>query len=99
MRPYSCSLISTRAQPRPAGGQASQFLASSLGKEDCRRGNISGDHMIAGCEYGAWRREISMVSFRELWSLPLDFVDKKPLQLESSTGNAQGKKEWLAYYS
>jgi hypothetical protein len=51
-----------------------QILASSYGKEECRRGHMTGYHMIAGCEHGDWNREISIVSFREVWSLPLDFV-------------------------
>jgi hypothetical protein len=56
--------------------QANSFLASSYGKEECRRGYMPGYHMIAGCEHKDWNREISIVSFREVWSLPLAFVHK-----------------------
>lgn len=35
---------------------------------------MTGYHMIAGCQHGDWSQEISIVSFREVWSLPLDFV-------------------------
>ncbi len=52
------------------------FLASSYGKEECRRGHMPGYHMIAGCDHEAWRRGISIVSFREVLSLPLEFVRK-----------------------
>ncbi len=55
-------------------GQANAFLKSSYGKEECRRGNLPGYHMIAGLEHPNCSREISVVSFREIWSLPLDFV-------------------------
>jgi len=55
-------------------GQANAFLKSSYGKEECRRGNLPGYHMIAGLEHPICSREISVVSFREIWSLPLDFV-------------------------
>lgn len=54
--------------------QVNSFLASSFGREECRRGHLPGYHMIAGCEDERWRREISIVSFREVWSLPLEFV-------------------------
>ena len=37
---------------------------------------MPGYHMIAGCEQSEWPREISIVSFREVWSLPLAFVRK-----------------------
>jgi hypothetical protein len=53
---------------------ANPFLASSYGKEQCRRGNMTGYHMIAACEDNRWEREVSVVSFREVWSLPLLFV-------------------------
>ncbi len=54
-----------------AAARVNQFLGSSFGKEECRRGHLPGYHMIDGCQN---KREISIVSFREVWSLPLDFV-------------------------
>lgn len=54
--------------------RVNQFLASSYGKEECRRGHLPGYHMIAGCEHDLWKQEVSIVSFREVWSLPLNFV-------------------------
>jgi hypothetical protein len=59
----------------------SQFLASSIGKEECRRGNMAGYHMIAGCEHNQWKQEVSIVSFREIWSLPLNFVRSMARQI------------------
>jgi hypothetical protein len=56
--------------------RVNQFLASSYGKEECRRGHMSGYHMVAGCEHGDWSREVSIVSFREILSLPLAFIKK-----------------------
>ena len=50
------------------------FLASGYGKEQCRRGNMTGYHMISACDNERWSREVSVVSFREVWSLPLAFV-------------------------
>ncbi len=57
-----------------AVGEYNPFLNSSFGKEECRRGNLPGYHMIAGSQDSRWPSETSVVSFRELWSLPLSFV-------------------------
>lgn len=54
--------------------KVNQFLASSFGKEECRRGHMTGYHMIDQCDHKLLNQEISIVSFREVWSLPLDFV-------------------------
>jgi hypothetical protein len=51
--------------------RANPFLASTTGKEECRRGHLTGYHMISGCNQEQWTRQISIVSFREVWSLPL----------------------------
>lgn len=55
---------------------ANSFLGSSFGKEECRRGHMTGYHMINGCDHEEWRRDIAIVSFREVRSLPLNFVHK-----------------------
>lgn len=52
------------------------FLESAFGKEQCRRGNLPGYHMIDGCSDSRWRREVSVISFRDVWGLPLAFVRK-----------------------
>jgi hypothetical protein len=52
------------------------FLNSDFGKEECRRGNMPGYHMINKCDHERWQQEISIVSFRDVWSLPMDFVQK-----------------------
>jgi hypothetical protein len=43
-----------------------QFLASSYGKDECRRGHLPGYHMIAECDHDQWKQEISIISFREV---------------------------------
>lgn len=50
------------------------YLASSAGREQCRRGNLPGYHMLAGHGEGSFEHEVSIVSFREIWSLPIDFA-------------------------
>jgi hypothetical protein len=51
-----------------------QFLGSTYGKEMCRRGNMHGYHMLAECDHVEWKREIGVVAFREVHSLPIDFL-------------------------
>jgi hypothetical protein len=51
-----------------------EYLRSPKGKEDCRRGNMTGYHMIHECKDKRWEREVRIVSFREITSLPLGFV-------------------------
>jgi hypothetical protein len=51
-----------------------QFLRSAYGKEMCRRGNLHGYHMLAACDHADFQREVGVVSFREIHSLPIDFL-------------------------
>ena len=50
------------------------FMASSYGKEMCRRGDVHGHHMLAACKHEDWQREVRVASFREVHSLPIDFL-------------------------
>lgn len=56
--------------------QVNQFLASNYGKEECRRGAMTGYHILSGCEHGDWSREVSIVIFREVLSLPWLFLKR-----------------------
>ena len=60
--------------PVSEAAKKSSFLASSKGKEECRRGNMTGYHMLHACEHDAWKQGPSIVSFRDISSLPLDFM-------------------------
>jgi hypothetical protein len=76
--------------------KVNQFLAASIGKEECRRGNMAGYHMIAGCDHDQWKREISIVSFREVWSLPLNFVRHMARQIGTRPRIRSPYREHLA---
>lgn len=56
--------------------KVSRFLGSPYGQEHCRRGHLPAYHMIDGCKDERWSREVSVVSFRDVWGLPLAFVRK-----------------------
>ena len=56
--------------------KVNNYLAGAKGKEECRRGNLAGYHMISACEEVDWKQQIRIVSFREILSLPLGFVRK-----------------------
>ncbi len=48
-------------------------LATAKGKEDARRGNLPAYHMIAECRLPRFESNVSVVDFRRVYSLPLDY--------------------------
>lgn len=52
----------------------SGHLATPRGLEDARRGNLPGYHLLAGCDVPGMEREIRIVDFRRVYSLPLAFL-------------------------
>jgi hypothetical protein len=54
-------------------------LARSQGMEDVRRGNLPGFHLLAECGLAGLQREVRVVDFRRVYSLPLAFLRKKSL--------------------
>jgi hypothetical protein len=53
------------------------YLATSRGMEDARRGNLPGYHVIAACDLPGFGREVRVVEFRRVYSLPLAFLRKQ----------------------
>ena len=56
---------------------------SPKGKEEIRRGNIPGLHLIAQCEIQGFQSKVRVISFRQTFSLPYDYVKK----LATTEGN------------
>jgi len=54
--------------------EASDFFKSTKGKEDLRRGNVPGYHLIASCELPGLQRELRVVDFRAVYSLPHPYL-------------------------
>src|SRR5208337_1004576 len=52
-------------------------LSTPRGLEDARRGNLPGFHMLAECTLGELRREVRIVDFRRIYSLPLGFMRRR----------------------
>jgi hypothetical protein len=48
-------------------------LATPKGKEDARRGNLPPYHMLAPCRLPGFEGDVSVVDFRRVYSLPLDY--------------------------
>src|SRR5439155_18491568 len=46
------------------------YLATNKGMEDARRGNLPGFHVLAACPVAGLEREIRVVDFRRVYSLP-----------------------------
>ncbi len=49
-------------------------LAKSDNIEMARKGQTPAFHVLAECEHDGYRREVSVVDFRQVFSLPFDFV-------------------------
>ena len=52
-------------------------LATPRGLEDARRGNLPGYHLLAACDLPEFARDIRVVDFRRIYSLPLPFVRQR----------------------
>lgn len=50
------------------------FLSTPKGMEEARRGNLPGFHVLASCELPGKEREVRVVDFRRVYSLPLSFL-------------------------
>jgi DHHA1 domain len=50
------------------------YLASDKGMEDARRGNLPGFHVLGECALPDFHREVRVVDFSRVYSLPLPFV-------------------------
>ncbi len=54
--------------------QRSDFFRSSKGKEEIRRGNVPGLHMLAHCDLPEFKNSIRIVNFRQVFGLPFDYI-------------------------
>lgn len=52
-------------------------LSTPKGLEDARRGNLPGLHVLAACGLAGWEREVRVVDFRLVHSLPLGYVRQR----------------------
>lgn len=52
-------------------------FATTKGLEDARRGNLPGFHLLAECSLPGFERELRVVDFRRLYSLPIAYVRRK----------------------
>lgn len=55
-------------------GEANSYFKSAEGKEQLRRGNVPGYHLVAPCEIEGWKRGIRVVDFRTIFALPFEFL-------------------------
>ena len=54
-------------------------LSTPKGMEEARRGNLPAFHVLAACELPTVEREIRVVEFRRVYSLPVAFLRKKAM--------------------
>lgn len=53
------------------------YLATAKGMEDARRGILPGFHVLAGCSQPGFERDVRVVDFRRVYSLPVAFVRRQ----------------------
>jgi hypothetical protein len=53
------------------------FLSTTKGMEEARRGNLPGFHVLASCDLPSREREVCIVDFRRVYSLPLTFLRRR----------------------
>ena len=53
------------------------YLATSKGMEEARRGILPGFHVLAACDLPGFEREVRIVDFRRVYSLPVPFVRRQ----------------------
>lgn len=51
-----------------------EFFRTPKGKEDIRRGNVPGLHMLAACDAPGFHCPIRVLSFRQVFGLPFNYV-------------------------
>lgn len=56
--------------------QASDFFKSTRGKEELRRGNVPGHHMLAASDLPGLEQPVQVVDFRSVSSLPPGFLQR-----------------------
>ncbi len=54
--------------------EKNDFMKSSKGKEELRRGNVTGYHLLNNCELEDFIIGYRVVDFRNVYSVPLDFI-------------------------
>lgn len=72
------------------------YLASNVGMEDARRGNLPGFHVLGECALPDFYREVRVVDFRRVYSLPLPFVRKLVTETEQRIRLLPPYREQLA---
>lgn len=60
--------------------QRENYFRSRQGKEEIRRGNSPGLHMLAACELQGFESPIRVANFRQVFGLPLPYVSQRARQ-------------------
>ncbi|MEG4204057.1 hypothetical protein QUA20_09025 [Microcoleus sp. Pol7_A1] len=72
------------------------YLASNVGMEEARRGNLPGYHVLGECSLPEFHRDIRVVDFRRVYSLPLPFVRRLATEAEKRIRLLPPYREQLA---
>ena len=58
----------------------SGHLSTPKGLEDARRGNLPGFHMLAESDVQDFEREVRIVDFHYIWTLPVEYLRRRLAQ-------------------
>lgn len=56
---------------------AGEYLGTPKGREEGRRGALPGVHLLAACAVPGFEREVRVVDFRQIFTLPIGFVRQR----------------------
>jgi hypothetical protein len=63
-------------------------LATPKGMEDARKGQLPAFHVLASCALNDFGREVRVVDFRRVYSLPLPFVRNRATAKARTVGRS-----------
>lgn len=55
-------------------GESNEYFKSTKGKNDLRRGNVPGYHLLGSCDLDRIKHELRVVDFRAVYSVPFEFI-------------------------
>jgi hypothetical protein len=72
------------------------FLSTPKGLEEARRGNLPGFHVLAASTLPIYEREVCIVDFRRVYSLPLTFLRRRAVVTQNRLRLLPPYREHLA---
>ncbi|MGD9854003.1 MAG: hypothetical protein AB7U20_03545, partial [Planctomycetaceae bacterium] len=59
--------------------QGVKHFQTAQGKEDARRGNMPGFHLISACDERGFESDIRVIDFRRVYTAPVEYLRKRAI--------------------